>query len=470
MKRHLMAFLFLFLLPVTLFGQTLNEEWSVTFKESNRICRPNSWTIDPEGNIYATGQCADINWVDNRDWKTVKYDARGHLLWAKSYEGPLYSGDVPDGSSNIIVINGTGVYVAGHVVTSASNDYVVCKLDSNGDQIWNHRYKGYFFALGIDSDSQIYLSGSSGFIKIDSNGNQVWAQPAQPDAATKISIDSNGNIYLSGGYHVTSGDLDFYTAKYGPDGAIIWQNTYGFPVSQGTEELITAMTIDADGNVYVTGHQGYDFNESYDHVGCRTIKYSSNGIVEWNVGFNGGNYRDWPKAIALDSAKNVIIAVMSGPGRILSDDYDYVTVKYDNNGNQLWTARYSGPGEAGNSFNDVPSAIAVDRFDSIYVTGSSIGSGTLSDFATIKYDSAGNEIWVARWNGLLNAEDQAIGLSLDDGGNVYVTGAGNGWSDSSFATIKYSPDQGGDTNESGGGGSDSSGSGGGGGCFLRSLW
>jgi hypothetical protein len=461
MSRIFLVLIAFVLFPFTLFGQTLSEEWAVTFKEPYSSCRPSSSALDSEGNIYVTGHCAGYH-----DWKTVKYDAMGHLLWDKGYEGPLYSGDVPDGSSNIIVINDNDVYVAGIVVTFTSCDYVVCKLDSKGDQIWNHRYQGYVFALGIDSDSQIYLSGSSGFIKIDNNGNQVWAQPAQPDAATKISIDSDGNIYLSGGYHVTSGDLDFYTAKYGPDGAMIWQNTYGFPVSQGTEELITAMTIDADGNVYVTGHQGYDNNETYDHVGCRTIKYSSNGSVEWNVGFNGGNYRDWPKAIALDSAKNVIIAVKSGPGQIWASDYDYVIVKYDNNGNQLWTARYSGPGDNSlddYSFNDVPAAIAVDRFDNIYVTGSSVGSGTLSDFATIKYDATGNEIWVARYNGSLNAEDEAIGLLLGDMGDFYVIGMGNG---GAFAIIKYPPDQGNGTSGGGGPESGSSGGGGGGGCFL----
>ena len=150
----------------------------------------------------------------------------------------------------------------------------------------------------------------------------------------------------------------------------------------------------------------------------------------------------------------------------MASDYDYVLVKYDNNGNQLWEARYSGPGDNSldyYSFNDFPAAIAVDRFDNIYVTGSSVGSGTLSDFATVKYDSAGNEIWVARWNGSLDAEEEAIGLLLNDVGNVYVTGMANG---GAFAIIKYSPEQGDDASGNDGGASDSSGGGGGGGCFL----
>jgi hypothetical protein len=54
--------------------------------------------------------------------------------------------------------------------------------------------------------------------------------------------------------------------------------------------------------------------------------------------------------------------------------------------------------------------------------GSSVGSGTYSDYATIKYNSAGEEQWVARYNGPENTLDIATALAVDPAGNVYVTG------------------------------------------------
>src|SRR5207245_295507 len=104
---------------------------------------------------------------------------------------------------------------------------------------------------------------------------------------------------------------------------------------------------------------------------------------EWVARYNGpGNYEDKATAIALDAAGNVYVTGGSwGSGT----DFDYATIKYDSNGNQLWVARYN----SGNG-GDSATAIAVDGAGNVYVTGWSSGGSTLIDYATIKYDSNGN--------------------------------------------------------------------------------
>ena len=68
---------------------------------------------------------------------------------------------------------------------------------------------------------------------------------------------------------------------------------------------------------------------------------------------------------------------------------DYGTIKYDIKGNQLWVVFYNGPGN-----NDVSDAIAVEASGNIYVTGKSDRDDFWDDYATIKYDTNGNQLWV----------------------------------------------------------------------------
>src|SRR5207247_2301044 len=115
-------------------------------------------------------------------------------------------------------------------------------------------------------------------------------------------------------------------------------------------------------------------------------------------------------------------------------DYDYATIKYDSFGQEQWVARYNGPGNSGDSAN----SIAIDSAGNVYVTGKSFGSGTDSDYATVKYDSFGQEQWLARYNGPGNSGDSANSIAIDSAGNVYVTRqSSSARTDYDYATVKY---------------------------------
>src|SRR5208283_308245 len=85
-------------------------------------------------------------------------------------------------------------------------------------------------------------------------------------------------------------------------------------------------------------------------------------------------------------------------------------------------------------------AIAIDQANSVYVTGYSPGAATGNDIVTIKYDNNGNQIWLQRYNGPGNGDDEGNAIAVDANGNVYVTGyetvVGGG---TEMVTIKYAP-------------------------------
>jgi hypothetical protein len=113
---------------------------------------------------------------------------------------------------------------------------------------------------------------------------------------------------------------------------------------------------------------------------------------------------------------------------------DYATIKYDSAGQQQWVARYNGPA----SSEDEATAIAVDGSGNVYVTGFSLDANTYFDYATIKYNAAGQEQWVARYDGPASIFDEATAIAVDGSGNVYVTGSSTGSNGSwDYATIKY---------------------------------
>src|SRR5262249_56243017 len=110
---------------------------------------------------------------------------------------------------------------------------------------------------------------------------------------------------------------------------------------------------------------------------------------------------------------------------------EYETGKYERSGQEQWVARYNGPGNGGDAANRMGS----DSAGNVYVTGKSFGSGTDDDYATIKYDSFGQEQWVARYNGPGNGSDEADAIAIDSAGNVYVTGKSFGsGTDDDYAT------------------------------------
>ena len=61
------------------------------------------------------------------------------------------------------------------------------------------------------------------------------------------------------------------------------------------------------------------------------------------------------------------------------------------------------------------------------------------NYATVAYDSLGNQLWIKRYNGPVDDHDEAFGLAVDSStGNVYVTGYSPGSGTSiDYTTIKY---------------------------------
>lgn len=339
--------------------------------------------------------------------------------WVATYNGPINGYDV----SRRVIVDQTGnVYVTGTSGGSASswwypqNDYLTIKYNSTGVKLWEARYNG------------------------PGNGS---------DNPTAIAVDASGNVYVTGNSLGSNGSWDFATVKYNIDGIQQWVSRYDGP---GWYAGANAMTVDASGNVYVTGHSAYDapsygiWTGGFDIV---TIKYNTDGIQQWKVAYNDpvGDGDDYPLAIAVSGSGDIYVAGTIG-GKTHGWYYygrQYGIIKYNSNGMLQWVAKYDGPAHGEDVATSL--ALAVDTGGNVYVTGYSDSmaysgpSRAYFDYATVKYNFDGVLQWVARYNGPGDGEDTATSLAVDANGNVYVTGystgAGTGYD---YATIKYNAD------------------------------
>jgi len=113
---------------------------------------------------------------------------------------------------------------------------------------------------------------------------------------------------------------------------------------------------------------------------------------------------------------------------------DIATLKYDTAGHELWVVRYDG---SGGSY-DWPLAVTTDINGNTFVTGLSSGKNPAYDFATVKYDPSGIVQWAARSNRSTSHNAFPVSIATDQSGNVYIIGASDEAENSRyFVLIKY---------------------------------
>lgn len=202
------------------------------------------------------------------------------------------------------------------------------------------------------------------------------------------------------------------------------------------EELGRDIAVDGNGNVYIVG--AYANSVSFGGTvitaaGSSDIfvaKYNNSGILQW-VRSAGGIYDDQGYSIAVDASGNAFItghfreSVQFGTTSLVSaGNSDIFIVKYDTNGVVLWAEAEGG------IYGDQAVGLTVDQLGNCYVTGTYykdavFSSVTLPSYSNIsffiaKYNAAGTLQWIQSAGSSLGVEGVAI--AVDTTGNVYVTG------------------------------------------------
>jgi hypothetical protein len=310
----------------------------------------------------------------------------------------------------------------------------------------------------------------------------VWAKSIDAPGTGGVTgrcmaIDAVGNTYISGEYidthdfdpgagvsNLSSVDNccgDVFILKLDVSGNFVWAKSVG-----GTNfERSKAITVDANGNSYITGTFGntvdFDpgpgvFTLSVSGGGSNSFitKLDPSGNFVWAKQFAGAGLFGAARGIAVDNSGNVYTtgefsdSCDFDPGintfYLYGDTTNHCTIfvtKLDPSGNFLWAEKF-GP-LADMQFNS-GAAITTDATGNIYFSGkfggtvdfdpgpsvynlvSNGGFINESNAFVCKLNSSGNFIW-AKGMGYSTAE--AVSLKLGAGGKVYTTGGYYGVAD-----------------------------------------
>jgi len=334
---------------------------------------------DSDNNVLVTGSISGAT--------TLKYDPDGTLLWDETYGA---------GAGQVLAVTSDDQIV---VAGTTGNDYLTLKYDEDGDLLWDRTYNG--------------------------PGNST-------DKINDVTIDNSGNVIVTGTSIGSGTNQDFATVKYDADGDLQWVARYN-GVENGREEAFSVGTDNA-GDVYVSGYWRYetgspDYDYIFDYI---VAKYDADdGHEIWSVREDRLEICCPSNApMGVDGSGNVYAA------RWYQDpatSYDILTVKYDADGNRKWAVQYNGPGIT----SDLPFAMTLDYGGRPIVTSQS--STNWVDFATVKYDVYGNQIWEVRTDFRSGGADSPRDIDVDSSGNVYV-GGGSQQSDTDYAFVKYEAD------------------------------
>lgn len=394
MKKQLLLFTFI------IFYNTIKaqappkvfEDWKTTSGTQNFFYK-NIVRTD-RGDVYVAG--ATVNGNGNQDILVAKYNSSGEQEWIQQYAG---AGNGIDFASDMVV-SSSYVYITGAVTNNSitpETDVITMKLNKSD---------------GVVQFVTTYL-GSAGLI----------------DAGRAIILDgTNTGVFVTGISHNSNGDADAVSIRYNDSGVEQWAQIYNY--SSGLN----------DAGFFARRGAGPSFNVF--------------GVVQTSMfGYQSMLLRYSASTGSL-TAITIGTAVTTSSIEVVTDAYInqnttevYLSGSYSSSGQGTnfyvqkldgvtlapsWTYTYDA-----NGLDDVPSGIAVDASNNVYVTGYTSHATTGRNATLIKLNSSGTQVWSQI--STLSGNDESNDVIIDANNDIYITGyrANQQYGDKNYYTVKY---------------------------------
>jgi|GEM_PF-3393651 len=359
-----------------------------------------------------------------------------NLEWTKNFNGQQSMGDeghqiiqLPDG--NIVA---GGILVNFATVSALYYDTYVAKLNPDGVVLAEETIsKGDFYSDQIikmisDEVGNIYLAVNSEdysnnmstieLYKYNSALGQLWhTSYAKTDTTCIVAdmiLDNENNIIVAATVGTTLFS-DIYLLKYDINGDLI--NTGLYTSAETIFRTAISLAVDNNNIYYIGGHQSIsDLNSSYTDL--LLVKFNSNGVQIWNRVYDGPiNMYDFGSDLKIANDNNIYFAGVSEDDHGGGPEGDFVLLKFNTQGDNLWTRRYDG-GYGG----DWSVAMVLDNADNCYITGWTISENNNKSTTVLQYSPSGNLEWTYTYDGVGYYFNDPIDIGLFPNGNILIIG------------------------------------------------
>lgn len=306
------------------------------------------------------------------------------------------------------------LFPAASFATSPSLDWV---LDFNGPDSNEDRA-----AETVTRDGFLYITGyaeanySRAYVtaKYGVDGSVAWVRlfegapgSNRADQATGLAVDDDGNVYVTGWSSAADGTIQATTLKYSPEGDLLWERREG---SSGGNAQAADIMLAPDGHLYVSGSAwvagGFD---------GLIVKYDLDGNRIWSRTRDGGG-GEWDSAVHLASHPSGDI-IVGGYTEVVALDSAWWVLRYTAEGDFVWDFVANGF-----ATSEEIEGVAIDPSGSIYVVGELALPGQNQDLVTIKLAANSSLIWENGLDGGGPSGESAAGIALAPDGDVVVAG------------------------------------------------
>lgn len=378
-------------------------------------------TRDNKNNVISCG------YTINGSIYTRKWDRFGNFLWERNDTTAIHSNY--EQSTWIVTDAFNNIYTLGYRYSFSSyyqfpNALVLLKYNPSGKLIFKKNIDGVFgytniistiLRCALDPSGNIFIAAAgtvtgqseSGFnlIKLDPNGNTIFTA-----VHNFGSVHAVNNMRYRNGYIAITGSTAFYgmnctTALFDENGNYLWGATTTSRAGQDVE-------VDNNGNVYVVN---LDFASGLDND-MKVTKYSVTGDVLFTYFYDNNSNDESPARINIQPDGNFVIT-----GIRTSNYFPGIqTFKLSSSGSLMWDAFYA------QAFPDIAQInfMATNAgTGEIFITGTTSISGNPASIFILKYDSLGNESWVAKYD---STATRGMGLAIASDGSIFSVGL-NWW-------------------------------------------